>query len=379
STGISRAVIGARTQRTSHSRVRLLSSHLNVHLPASPIKHPTMTSPQCETTHPPNATQNTATPYSGAGLGENVEVAHTSNHPRDLPARSPDPPSREGPPAYPPGLPARRPGLPARSPTRPAYPPGLPARPQGIPTRPQACRLLLGHRIVDQPLGPRMRAPGNVPPLHVGRQYQFFGMNAARHLPSQPAFQSGTILNPVWIDTARVGLGDAASPDTRPLEPFRLNPTEDPAWAGGLERGPPMALRSDRPVSLHCDDGAFNSNVWDAAIGAYRHLRLEPVTRTDDYLTRHWVREEGFRIREEQWLAAQNARQWPGATPGLLLLPAEHDDSGSDSGYSSSGDLSALDDIMPGLAGLGGLVDLDDDASKASSNNGHVACEEIEE
>ncbi|KAH9932451.1 uncharacterized protein B0H18DRAFT_985572 [Fomitopsis serialis] len=367
-------MLSARTQRTSHRRVPLLSSHLNVH-PRRPafcvvqrtinpescahtisIKHPAMTSPQCETPYPPNATQNTATPYSGAVLGENVEVAHTSNHPRDLPARSPDPPSREGPPAYPPGLPARRPGLPAR---------------------PQACRL--------------RTVPQNVPPLHVGRQYTLGGTNTARHLPAQPAFQSGTILNPVWIDTARVGLGDAASPDTRPLEPFRLNPTEDPAWAGGLERGPPKALRSDRPVSLHCDGGAFNSNHWDAAIGAYRHLRLEPVTWTDDYLTRHWVREEGFRIREEQWLAAQNARvqppmepvlleeQWPGATPGLLLLPAEHDDSGSDSGYSSSGELSALDDIMPGLAGLGGLVGLDDDALKASSNDVHVACEEIVE
>ncbi|KAH9920176.1 uncharacterized protein B0H18DRAFT_614686 [Fomitopsis serialis] len=410
-----------------------------------------MMDPRCETARPlhatmlPDATQNMGVPYSDAILGENVEEAHTFNHSHDLRLCSLDPPSREGLVSHPPGLPARPPGLPARSPgvplrppglpspraARPAYLSGLPTRPRGIPTRPPGLPAPArppglpaparppglpsprrgfpaypfgiswphaeAHRIVNQPSrtsdasswSPEAFTTAeshdadkeNVPPP-VGGQYTFGRTNAARHLPAQPAFQSGAILNPVWTHTARVGLGDAARPDTRPLEPVGQYPAEDPAWAGGLTRsGRPMAPRSAQPMSSH----------YDAAIGTYQHSHLEAMTWTDGFLTRHWIREEAFRIQEERWVAAENARvpppmepvllkeHWPCATAGLLLLPAEHDDSGSDSGYSSSGDLSALDDIMPGLAGLGELVGLDDDASKALSNDGYVACGEIVE
>ncbi|KAH9839112.1 uncharacterized protein C8Q71DRAFT_496659 [Rhodofomes roseus] len=221
--------------------------------------------------------------------------------------------------------------------------------------------------------------------------------------PAEPSFHTGTILNSVWVDTPRVGLqhtthtttgllepfrnggdilnpawvnnpcvgqGQVAGAHAHLLEAFRLDPTRDPAYAGGLCRwGDRAAPRGVPPKSPIYEYGQSDEYDWAVAVSTYDHLHLEDTRFAMDFLDMWKYESEVFRELNEKWVrealvADERPEEEPillkeihfdGSTGLLLAMAGDATADGRSGGTSSSEfpSLPVLDDIIPGLVGLG--------------------------
>lgn len=191
----------------------------------------------------------------------------------------------------------------------------------------------------------------------------------ATHL-LEPFRNGGGILNPAWVDNPRVGQGQVVGAHAHLLEAFRLDPTRDPAYAGGLRRwGDRAAPRDVRPKSPIYEYGQSDDYDWAVALSTYDHLHLEDTRFAMDFLD-VWKYESEIlgELCEAGGREALAADERPDAEPILLkevhldetagLLLAMTCDATADerSGNTSSSgfpSLPVLDDVIPGLVGLG--------------------------
>ncbi|TFY58748.1 hypothetical protein EVJ58_g6230 [Rhodofomes roseus] len=186
----------------------------------------------------------------------------------------------------------------------------------------------------------------------------------------EPFRNGGDILNPAWVDNARVGQGQVAGTHAHLLEAFRLDPTRDPAYAGGLRRwGDRAAPRGVPPKSPIYEYGQSDEYDWAVAASTYDHLQLEDTRFAMDFLDLWKYESEVFRELNEKWVReALVADERPEEEPillkeihfdrstGLLLTMAgDATADGRSRGTSSSEfpSLPVLDDVIPGLVGLG--------------------------
>ncbi|KAH9839102.1 uncharacterized protein C8Q71DRAFT_855750 [Rhodofomes roseus] len=194
-------------------------------------------------------------------------------------------------------------------------------------------------------------------------------MHTTNHL-LEPFRNGGDILNPAWVENARVGQGQVAGAHGHQLEAFRLDPTRDPAYAGGLRRwGDRAAPRGVPPKSPIYEYGQSDEYDWAVAASTYDHLQLEDTRFAVDFLDMWKYESEVFRELNEKWVReALVADERPEEEPillkevhfdgstGLLLAMADDTTLDGGSGDTSSGGLPSLpvlDDIVPGLVGLG--------------------------
>jgi len=178
----------------------------------------------------------------------------------------------------------------------------------------------------------------------------------------------GAILNPVWVDTPGVGLGNVsgARPD---LEPFRPSLAEGAPWPDCLsrQRQATTAPPTRPPKSPVYDYGQSDDLDWAVAVSTYDHLEIEESKHAADFLTRWKRKSESLATQyEAQYRKVKNVVERAGEVlleeirmedaPSLLLAPLKEDTSAEVADNTSSDDLqtpSKLDSIMPGLVGLG--------------------------
>ncbi|KAH9839091.1 uncharacterized protein C8Q71DRAFT_855738 [Rhodofomes roseus] len=218
-----------------------------------------------------------------------------------------------------------------------------------------------------------------------------------------PPFPGGAILNPIWVNTPRVGLGHVERTDTKALEPFRvprgavLNPTwvdtsrvglgqvsggradlepfrtklADQAWPGLSKHiRPTMGTRIVIPTSPKYDYGQSDDYDWAVALSTYDSLNIEEGKHARDFFSQWQKDSELFGMWKDEW--GRQARATEGVfegepellmeqhldeMPSLLFLSEERSEEGA--GGSPSNDVSMsptsplLDDIIPGMVGLG--------------------------
>ncbi|TFY55539.1 hypothetical protein EVJ58_g8185 [Rhodofomes roseus] len=226
---------------------------------------------------------------------------------------------------------------------------------------------------------------------------------ATDHRAVPPPFSGGAILNPIWVNTPRVGFGHVERTDTKALEPFRvprgavLNPTwvdtsrvglgqvsggradlepfrtklADQAWPGLSKHiRPTMGTRIIIPTSPKYDYGQSDDYDWAVALGTYDSLNIEEGKHARDFFSQWQKESELFGMWNDEW--GRQARATEGVfegepellkeqhldeMPSLLFVSEERNEEGE--GGSPSDDLSMspmsplLDDIMPGLVGMG--------------------------
>ncbi|TFY58744.1 hypothetical protein EVJ58_g6222 [Rhodofomes roseus] len=236
------------------------------------------------------------------------------------------------------------------------------------------------HNFSDDAFAALVQAPAE-PAFHVGTILNSVWVNTPRvglqhtmHTtthPLEPFRNGGDILNPAWVDNARVGQGQVAGTQAHLLEAFRLDPTRDPAYAGGLRRwGDRAAPRDVPPKSPIYEYGQSDEYDWAVAVSTYDHLQLEDTRFAMDFLDMWKYESEVFRELSEEWVREaliaddERSEEEPillkeihfGASTGLLLAMADDATLNGGSGDTSSGGLPSLpvlDDIVPGLVGLG--------------------------
>ncbi|KAH9932458.1 uncharacterized protein B0H18DRAFT_1102267 [Fomitopsis serialis] len=213
-----------------------------------------------------------------------------------------------------------------------------------------------------------------------------------RRPEAPPTFLGGAFLNPVWVNTSRVGFGHVDRAHTHMLEPFRVprGAILNPVWIDtpGVGRGNVSGARADlepfRPsLAEEAGDrspagaspkvscvrlwGASDDLDWAVALSTYDGLNIEETKHAVDFLSLWKRKSESLARRYEvQYRKATNVVERAGEVlleeirmedaPSLLLASLEEDTSAEVVDNTWPDDFqtpSKLDSIMPGLAGLG--------------------------
>ncbi|EPT04716.1 hypothetical protein FOMPIDRAFT_95402 [Fomitopsis schrenkii] len=177
----------------------------------------------------------------------------------------------------------------------------------------------------------------------------------------------GAILNPIWIDTPRVGLGIGDSLTTDGWrDSTRASEADCVLWPGSLSRRgqatSPYYIPPPSPVSFN--GRSSEDYTWAVALSTYDQLNIEPARHATGHLT-SWARayeadreqrqesgRKGTGVAKTGSAAAHPPDQAAGVVPIMGAIDGQGAEELARSPADDPSSLSDLGDLVPRLVGL---------------------------